>query len=334
MRKTILIITDNEYTQINGVVTTFKNIEKYATGDGYNIVYLDPGQFTNISAFGYPEVKLSFPWKINEKIEKISPDYIHIATEGPIGLCAKIYCDYKGYRYNTSYHTNFPDFLKKIYKIPRSLTWLYLRWFHGKSRTVLTTTNSMVVELKNKKFKNNIKPWTRGVDFSYLTPSVVVPVRKENAIPNLLYVGRVSKEKNIDAVCDLSPQYNVTIVGDGPCIAQLKSKYPKVNFLGYKTGQELANCYAMADVFVFPSKVDTFGIVIIEAISLGTPVAAYPVTGPIDIITEQNGYLSHDLSHAVEKCLSLNRSTVKQSSQIWTWDKSWRIFKENLVEII
>jgi glycosyltransferase involved in cell wall biosynthesis len=329
MHKKILVITDNLPEQINGVVTTFKNLEAPAILDGYSIVYLDPREFIHFSCPGYSEVKLAIPWNIGEKIEEISPDHIHIATEGPIGLFARLYLDLRGYRYNTSYHTKFPEFLNTIYKIPLSMTYAYLRWFHKHSGNVLTTTPTMVNELRDKKFKGNIVSWTRGVDREYLKPSRDWP--HPNPEPLLLYVGRISKEKSVEDVCQLSSKYNVVIVGDGPYRIELEKKYPLVNFVGYQTGSNLADWYSRADVFVFPSRADTFGIVIIEALSLGTPVAAYPVSGPRDIVDIHTGSLNEDLFLAVEQCLTLDRAQIKESSKIWNWPNCWDIFKNNLV---
>lgn len=332
MRKKILIITDNEKNQINGVATTFKSIEKIAFCDGYDFVYIDPGQFAHFDCPGYHEVKLSWPWNIGKKIKEISPDYIHIATEGPLGFASRCWLDHEGWRYNTSYHTKFPEFLNKIYHIPEKCTYWYVRWFHKHSGRVLTTTKTMVQELKQHHFSGDIIPWTRGVDRSYLNSKL--EFKHPNRQPIVLYVGRVSKEKNLDDLCKLQHFYNIQIVGDGPYRKKLQEKYPGVEFLGYKTGSDLAECYARADVFCFPSKVDTFGIVIIEAMSLGTPVAAYKVPGPIDIIDQNiTGYMSDHLKEAIEQCLLLDRNKIKQLSTKWSWENCWEIFKDNLVEV-
>jgi glycosyltransferase involved in cell wall biosynthesis len=331
MHKKILIITDNLPEQINGVVTTFKNIETHAILGGYSILYLDPRQFLHFSCPGYPEVKLSLPWQIGKKIEEMAPDYIHIATEGPIGLFARFYLDKRGYRYNTSYHTKFPEFLNQIYKVPENITWSYLRWFHKHSGIVLTNTSTMVKELHKRGFFGPVKSWTRGVDRNTLVPT---KKRNRNEPPMILYVGRVSKEKDIEKVCELQHKYKVVIVGDGPHRKTLESKYTNVQFVGYRTGSELANWYHIADVLAFPSKVDTFGLVIIEAMSLGTPVAAYPVPGPIDIIEPETGTMHDDLELAIERCLYLNRELVQEKSKKWDWENCWKTFKNNLVEIV
>ena len=330
MSTKILVVTDNLRTQVNGVVTTFKNIESYAIRDGYNLVYIDPGQFPHCDAPGYPEVKLSWAWSVGEKIQKINPDYIHIATEGPIGLAARLWCDTKGIKYNTSYHTKFPEFLKKMYYVPEWLTYSYMRWFHKHSGRVLTTTQTMVNELKAHGFDGDIKPWTRGVDRTVFTDALRGKVSRK---PILLSVGRVSKEKGLDDFCKLDfPDAIKIVVGDGPYRSELQDKYPEVLFAGAKFGEELAMYYANADVFVFPSKTDTFGIVIIEALACGTPVAAYPVPGPIDILENGvTGAMSEDLRTAVIRCLRLNRGKVAKHSQKWTWENCWNIFRDNVV---
>lgn len=332
----ILVVTDNLQNQINGVVTTFNNLNECARKDGYSIHYIEPSMFHYIDSPGYPEVKLSFPWNIGKHIKNINPDHIHIATEGPLGLATRIWCDRHGIHYNTSYHTKFPEFLKKLYNIPEQITYSYVRWFHKHSGKVLTTTQTMVNDLKSHGFEGNIIPWSRGVDRTIFKPELNKTVSKDDIV--LLSVGRVSKEKGIDDFCQISlPHYkNIfkIVVGDGPYLNELKKKYKDVWFVGAKTGKELASYFSHADVFVFTSKTDTFGIVIIESLSVGTPVAAYPVPGPIDIL-EQNvtGHMSDDLAASVEECLTLNRDTVYQNSSKWSWDNCWGIFKDNLIDL-
>lgn len=331
--KTILVITDNTHDQINGVVTTFRNIEQQAIQDGYKICYITPNDFRHFNAPGYSEVKISLPFGIGKRIREINPDYIHIATEGPIGLMANLWCWRNHYRFNTSYHSKWPEFMKKMYNIPETITISYLKWFHNHSGIVLTTTKTMVRDLLNQGYRSNIISWTRGVDFSVFNSS-----RRSNNNKSivLLNVGRVSIEKGLEDFCKLDyPGATKIIVGDGPYRSYLESKYPDVIFVGMKTGKELAEYYANSDVFVFSSMTDTFGVVIIESIACGTPVAAYPVPGPIDILQEGiTGSMNSDLRSAVEKCLMIDRHTVEQNSHEWTWKECWRIFRDNLVPII
>ena len=329
MTKTILIVTDNLPEQINGVVTTYKNIEAMALLDGYCVVYLDPGRFRHVDCPGYNEVKIAFPRKIGQAIEEISPDHIHIATEGPMGLCARQYLDKHGYRYNTAYHTKFPEGLRKLFGIPEALTWPLVRWFHKHSGKVLTTTDTMVAELRAHGFDGEIVSWTRGVDREIFYPKP----RGSNQNPVLLCVSRVSKEKNLEDFFRLDyPDARKVMVGDGPMREQYQQQYPDVEFVGFKTGKDLADYYRMADVFVFPSRWETFGIVMIEAMACGTPVAAYPCQGPEDVIDEGiTGCMNSDLKQAVTDALMLDRQRVWEDSGRWSWQRAWEIFKNNLV---
>jgi len=327
--KTILIITDNLKDQINGVVTTYKNIEACATRDGYNIVVLDPGWFSYIDCPGYNEVKIAYPRNMGKKIKEISPDYIHIATEGTLGLWARAYLSLADIPHNTAYHTKFPEGLKKLFGIPESLTWRFVRWFHKHSGKVLTTTDSMVKELQAHGFDGEVISWTRGVDRAIFTPDL----REKTTAKYLLCVARVSKEKNLEDFFEMDyPGYQKIMVGDGPMLDTYKKKYPNVHFTGFKTGIELARYYANAEVFVFPSKWETFGIVMIEAMACGTPVAAYPCQGPEDVIEQGvTGVMKESLADAVTACLQLNRDSVHKGSQRWTWDRAWEIFRDNLL---
>ena len=333
MQKTILIVTDNLYDQINGVVTTYKNIEACAIRDNYRVVYLDPGRFRYVDCPGYNEVKIAFPRKVGKILEEIRPDHIHIATEGPVGLRVRQYLDKHGYRYNTAYHTKFPEGLRKLFGIPEAITWPLVRWFHKHSGKVLTTTESMVQELRAHGFDGDIVPWTRGVDRTIFNPDQRTKTLSNG--PILVCVSRVSKEKNLDDFCKLDyPNAIKIMVGDGPYRKDLEAKYPDVQFVGFKTGTELAKYYAMADVFVFPSRWETFGIVMIEAMACGTPVAAYPCQGPEDVIDEGvTGCMNDDLKQAVSDALTLDRNRVWQASSRWSWQRAWEIFRDNLIQI-
>ena len=333
MQKTILIVTDNLYDQINGVVTTYKNIEACAIRDNYRVVYLDPGRFRYVDCPGYNEVKIAFPRKVGAILEEIRPDYIHIATEGPVGLRVRQYLDKHGYRYNTAYHTKFPEGLRKLFGIPEAITWPLVRWFHKHSGKVLTTTESMVQELQAHGFDGEIIPWTRGVDRDIFKPDQRTKTLSNG--PILVCVSRVSKEKNLDDFCKLDyPNAIKIMVGDGPYRKDLEARYPDVQFVGFKTGTELARYYAMADVFVFPSRWETFGIVMIEAMACGTPVAAYPCQGPEDVIDEGvTGCMNDDLKQAVLDALTLDRIRVWHASSRWSWQRAWEIFRDNLIQI-
>ena len=327
----ILIITDNLPDQINGVVTTYKNIEAYAVRDGYTIDYIHPGRYRYVDLPKYNEVKIALPWNMGEEIEKICPDYIHIATEGPLGLYARRYLTVHGHRYNTAYHTKFPEGLKSLFGVPENLSWPIIRWFHKNSNRVLTTTKSMVDELKSHGFSNNVISWTRGVDRDIFYPDYQ-PTQCSK--PLLVCVSRVSKEKNLEAFFELDyPNATKIMVGDGPMLETYKQQYTDVHFVGAKRGSELAHYYQNADCFVFPSRWDTFGLVMIEAMACGTPVAAYPVQGPLDVIDQdETGIMDEDLAIAVKKCLYLDREQVYTKSIKWSWQNAWDIFKDNLIE--
>jgi glycosyltransferase involved in cell wall biosynthesis len=330
MTKTILIVTDNLPDQINGVVTTYKNIEACAILDGYNFVVLHPGWFSYIDCPGYNEVKIAYPRNLGKKIEEINPDYIHVATEGPLGLWARAYLSLANIRHNTAYHTKFPEGLKKLFGIPESITWRFVRWFHKHSGKVLTTTDSMVRELQAHGFSGEVIPWTRGVDRKIFYPRT----NRQNKELTLVCVARVSKEKNLEDFFELNyPDAHKIMVGDGPMLEKYKAKYPTVEFVGFKTGDDLAYYYNLADVFVFPSRWETFGIVMIEAMACGTPVAAYPCQGPEDVIDDGiTGYMDENLSDAIFMCTQLDREKVVTGSQRWTWQRAWEIFRDNLVE--
>ena len=323
--KTVLIVTDNLKDQINGVVTTYKNIEACALLDGYNFVYVDPGRFGYIDCPKYNEVKIAYPRKMGKILKEVNPDHIHIATEGPLGLYARRYFSLVGRSYNTAYHTRFPEGIKKILGVPESITWKYVKWFHAKSKKILTTTDTMVRELKDKGFKGEVIPWTRGVDRTIFHPGVSELSKRMI----LVCVSRVSKEKNLEQFFELDmPGARKIMVGDGPMRKEYEARYTDVEFVGFKTGHELADYYRMAHVFVFPSVWETFGIVMIEAMACGTPVAAYPCQGPEDVVDQAvTGFMNDSLADAVTACLQLDRNRVYEGSKRWTWEAACRYLR-------
>jgi len=266
---------------------------------------------------------------MGKKIKEINPDYIHVATEGPLGMWARAYLSLANIPHNTAYHTKFPEGLKKLFGIPEWITWRFVRWFHKHSGKVLTTTDSMVTELKAHGFGGEVIPWTRGVDREIFNPML----RGESDPKYLLCVSRVSKEKNLEKFFELDyPGYQKVMVGDGPMLETYKKRYPKIHFIGFQTGVPLARYYANADVFVFPSRWETFGIVMIEAMACGTPVAAYPCQGPEDVVDQgMTGFMNENLEDAVTACLQLNRERVAYYSNRWTWESAWHIFRDNLI---
>ena len=321
----ILIATDS-FDQVNGVSTTYRNILKHSSKKTYVV---HPGLFkwTNFSV--YPEVQFcTEPLKAYKKIKEIAPTHIHIGTEGPIGLAARIYCKLNKIPYTTGYHTKFPEYLWKLLRIPQFLTYAYLKVFHNDSKAILVPSKSCQEELIKKGF-NHVVVWTRGVAKNLISHKPF----KKSKIPKIIYVGRVSKEKNLDPLCELENKFEITIVGEGPILNKLKDKYPKINFTGYRFGRNLADTYKEHDVFCFPSKTDTFGIVMIEALANGLPVAAYKVTGPVDIVEEgKTGYLGDNLEDNIRRCLKLNRKSIASNiNQQWTWDRCIQILHNHLL---
>ena len=321
----ILIATDS-FDQVNGVSTTYRNILKHSSKKTYVV---HPGLFkwTNFSV--YPEVQFcTEPLKAYKKIKEIAPTHIHIGTEGPIGLAARIYCKLNKIPYTTGYHTKFPEYLWKLLRIPEFLTYAYLKVFHNDSKAILVPSKSCQEELIKKGF-NHVVVWTRGVAKNLISHKPF----KKSKIPKIIYVGRVSKEKNLDPLCELENKFEITIVGEGPILNKLKDKYPKINFTGYRFGRNLADTYKEHDVFCFPSKTDTFGIVMIEALANGLPVAAYKVTGPVDIVEEgKTGYLGDNLEDNIRRCLKLNRKSIASNiNQQWTWDRCIQILHNHLL---
>jgi len=334
---TVLVITDNTSNQVNGVQTTFKELGHYGKHNlrfegkpWYVLSYLDPSSFRNFGMIGYPEVRISIPTKIGELITNLRPYAIHIATEGPVGLMAKIFLDKNNIPYSTSYHTNFPLFCKRLYYIPEFITYRYLKWFHRKSNAILVPSESTKKDLIEHGFdKKQLTVWTRGTK--------VVAKEYDNHILGwpkyIMYCGRVSKEKNLEDLLVLQDKYNIVIVGDGPMRIKYEKKYTKVKFVGYKHGEDLKKLYRRASVFVFPSKTDTLGLVMLEAMTHGTPVAAYPVPGPIDVVTHgRSGILSDDLDDAIQRCFTVPRAGVFHKAKEWKWSTAWKQFQSTLVE--
>lgn len=324
----ILIVSDAWEPQVNGVVTTIKNLVYNFEELGYETKIISFNDFVTIPFF-YPNVR--FPlniYKFNKLFYEFNPDIIHICTEGPIGIYAKLFCDYKKYKYTTSYHTKFPEYFENYFKIPRKYTYKFMNWFHKKSQNVFVTTESMKNELINYNFKNNLIVTKRGVDkeiFKYSNSNIFDEYKK----PILLNVGRISSEKNLEDFFNLNIEGTKICVGDGPKLEEYKQNYKDVIFLDNKTPTELVNIYSSSDVFVFPSKSDTFGLVMIEAMACGLPIAAYPVTGPIDIINENCGSLNWNLNEAVRKCLTMNRNFVILEADEYDWNRVSNLFLDN-----
>jgi glycosyltransferase involved in cell wall biosynthesis len=339
----VLIICEARPPQVNGVVTTFRNVQRELEEMGYTVDIIGPDweQFKTMSLPFYKEIQIVLnPWKIRNLINSGYYDFIHIATEGPLGYYAAKYCEKKKIKFTTSYHTKMPEYVNaKFPLIPTNLVYRYMRRLHKRSSNILVTSESMRNELIAKGFNNSFIVWARGVDETVFNSST----KQKLAKPYLLYVGRVSVEKNIDAFMKLDfPDHIKVIVGDGPDLARLKSENEHrqdILFVGVKFGKDLAAWYAGADCFVFPSKTDTYGIVMIESLCCGTPVAGYDVTGPVDIITRPEfGEAYPHLQTAVEIVLDefkhdpdRRQQCEDLSRQMFTWYNCASIFAKSLV---
>jgi glycosyltransferase involved in cell wall biosynthesis len=327
----IAIITDAWHPQINGVVTTLTNTSKELEKLGHTVKIFDPSLFKAIPCPGYPHFRLAFLCgpKLRPIIETFKPDAIHIATEGPVGYAARRYCRHKKYRYTTSLHSRYPEYLNMRVGFPLLISHTYLRWFHSKSARIMVATESLQRELSNKGYKNLVR-WSLGVDTELFHPSDKSFIQDKRPIS--MYTGRVAIEKNVEAFLRLDLPGTKYVIGDGPQREAFINQHPNVRFVGYKQGQELARYMATADVFVFPSKTDTFGLVLLESLACGVPVAAYPVTGPNDVIKEPIvGTLDNNLQAAALKSLSLNADDCRQYALKYSWQHSARQFVENLV---
>jgi glycosyltransferase involved in cell wall biosynthesis len=278
----ILVATDAWHPQVNGVVRTLTMMAEAAKGFGVEVSFLTPQSFRTFAMPSYRDVRVALPYraKIARLIGEARPDSIHIATEGPIGLLVRRYCRKRGLPFTTSFHTRFPEYISARLPIRESWIWTALRAFHRPSQAVMAATPALANELRARGFRNVVL-WPRGVDSKLFHPRA-----SDLGLPRPIFlcVGRVAVEKNLEAFLDLDLPGTKLIVGDGPALAELTRKYPQAVFLGARQGEALAEVYAGADVFVFPSKTDTFGLVLLEALASGLPVAALPVTGPRDVI--------------------------------------------------
>ncbi len=324
----ILVATDAWHPQVNGVVRTLTMMAEAARGFGVEVSFLTPQSFRTFALPSYPDLRLALPWpaQIAELIEAAHAESIHIATEGPIGFLVRRYCRKHGLPFTTSFHTRFPEYVSARSPIPESWVWTALRWFHRPSQAVMAATSALAGELRTRGFRNVVL-WSRGVDTSLFHPR---PVDLCLPDPVFLCVGRVAVEKNLEAFLALDLPGTKLIVGDGPARAALERKYPEAVFLGARHGEELAAIYAGADVFVFPSKTDTFGLVLLEELASGLPVAAFPVTGPRDVIgTSPVGVLDDDLEAACFRALGIPRQACVAFAARHTWEASARVFAEH-----
>ena len=325
-----MIVTDAWTPQVNGVVTTLGETGAGLKELGHQVRFVTPQQFRSLPCPTYPEIRLSlFPSSgMRRTIEEFSPEAIHIATEGPLGIAARRYCLDHKLSFTTAFHTRFAEYVHARFRIPVDFSYRWLRRFHAPSRAVMVPTPAVRRELETRGFTNTVN-WTRGVDTKTFSPGERSALGNER--PIFLYVGRVAVEKNIEAFLDLDLPGSKWVVGEGPSRAKLERKYRGVRFEGIKTPDELASYYRAADVSVFPSLTDTFGLVMLEALACGTPVAAFPVHGPIDVIGDSGaGALHDDLRQACLSALEIDRNHARGYAERFSWTTSIKQFEENL----
>jgi glycosyltransferase involved in cell wall biosynthesis len=333
--RSIAIVTDAWHPQTNGVVRTLATTCAVLRGWGHDVTVISPDQYRSIPAPTYPEIRLAFtaPGAVGRRLAAIQPDAVHIATEGPLGFAARRYCVRRAVPFTTAYHTQFPDYLARRTGLPARLFWPYIRWFHRPAQAIMVATETIRSQLRAQGL-GQLSHWSRGVDLACFSPDAPPPPEYADLPrPILLYVGRVAVEKNIAAFLACPYPGTKVVVGDGPARAALAAKFPEARFLGKRTGRDLAGCYAGADVFVFPSRTDTFGLVVIEALACGTPVAAFPVPGPLDIVTDEVGALSDDLARAIDAARYCDRAACAAHGASFSWEAATRQFLSGLAAL-
>jgi glycosyltransferase involved in cell wall biosynthesis len=330
----ILVVTDAWFPQVNGVVRTLDTLRRCLEDRGHDTVYITPDSFRTVPCPTYSEIRLAIlPGRtMAQAIETFQPCVVHIATEGPLGVAARRYCVKRTIPFTTAFHTKFPEYLNARFHVPVSWGYKMMRWFHGPSKAIMVATQGIEDELNAWGF-SNIKRWTRGVDTELFKPR---PKDSLNHLitgprPWFVYVGRVAVEKNIGAFLDLDLPGTKVVVGGGPQLETLKARHPDVHFAGERHGEDLATHFAVGDVFVFPSRTDTFGLVLLEALASGMPVAAYPVSGPRDVIGDAPvGVLSEDLRAAALKALDIPAQDCRDFALARSWDTSVDQFLSNV----
>ncbi|SDN18283.1 glycosyltransferase family 1 protein [Afipia sp. GAS231] len=325
----VLVATDAWRPQVNGVVRSLEYLASEAPSFGAAIDFLTPSDFRTVPLPGYREIRLALAsaGRIERAITRMRPDSVHIATEGPIGWMTRYVCQTRGYPFTTSYHTRFPEYLAARLPVPPKWSYAALRRFHNSSDGTMVGSPTLEQSLKAHGFRN-LMLWSRGVDAELFRPLTERPLAFP--APVFLYVGRIAVEKNLEAFLNLDLPGSKVVVGDGPSRANLQSRFPQAHFLGTRTGKALADVYASADVFVFPSRTDTFGMVILEALACGLPVAAFPVMGPLDVIGKSGcGCLDTDLRRAALAALQVRREECRAYALTFTWRESVRQFLDN-----
>lgn len=326
----IVIVTDTWEPEVNGVVRTIRATREELTKIGHEVTLIEPAHFRHVRCPLYPDVRLAFGIRPEVIADALRPPCaVHITTEGPIGHALSAYCLRQGIPFSTCYHTNFPEYMKKYAYVPLALSFAVLRRFHRRSSSILTATPTLEAKLKKRGFTTPMARWSRGVDLQLFRPRPKQRLDK----PVALYVGRVAKEKNIEAFLQTEIDCHKWIVGEGPHLASLQRKYPSARYWGCLRGEALACAYAQADVFVFPSRTDTFGMVMIEALASGVPVAAYPVEGPVDVIPNGQGvgHLCENLDEAIHEALATGSSPAcRQLALRYNWQACTKQFLDAL----
>lgn len=325
----IFIATDAWTPQVNGVVRTYQRLSESLLKLGHEVELLTPNGYPSVALPTYSEIRLAFVTarEARRKIDAFQPDHIHVATEGPVGLAARRVCLTDGHHFTTSYHTKFPEYVSARLPIPLSWGYAFERWFHTSSNGTMVATASLMEELKAQGIEN-LMAWSRGVDTELFRPR---DDRLFGHDPVFLYVGRVSVEKNLEAFLNLELPGKKVIVGSGPRLKLLQSKFPDAIFTGALFGEELAKAFASADVFVFPSLTDTYGVVLLEALACGVPVAAFPVTGPKDVIADGKvGSLNENLQEAALTALGMERQACRNYALGFSWERCAVQFIENV----
>jgi len=329
----IVIVTDAWSPQTNGVVSTLRQTVSWLEQFGHEVYLITPRMFRSVACPTYPEIRLSlFPYrKLSAWVSEFQPNALHIATEGPLGMAARRYCVSRGLQFTTSYHTQFPEYLRSRFPIPTSWSYRGLRWFHGAATHCMVSTPTVRALLAGRGFQN-LAHWQRGVDTELFRPGDKNFLQLPR--PIAAYVGRVAVEKNIDAFLGMKWAGTRLVIGDGPELPRLRNQYPDAVYVGFRFGEDLAKHLAAADVMVFPSRTDTFGLVNLEAMACGVPVAAFPVAGPIDVVDDGvTGALDTDLARAALRALSIDPRTCRERALRSSWESSSREFESNLVPI-
>jgi glycosyltransferase involved in cell wall biosynthesis len=329
----IALVTDAWLPQINGVTTTLSRCRDEMERGGHHVTVISPNLFRTVPCPRYPQIRLAV-WpggKVRRLLEDARPDAIHIATEGPLGIAARLHCGRRRLPFTTAFHTRFADYFEVYARIHARFTYRLQRWFHGRARRTLVPTASMKKELELHGFDHLVQ-WVRGVDTELFRP------RDGDFFglprPIFISVGRVAHEKNLEAFLGLDLPGSKVVVGDGPARKDLERAHPEVLWAGFRTGEDLARHYAGADVFVFPSRSDTFGVVMLEANASGLPVAAFPVTGPIDVVRPGvTGILDHDLGRACRRAFDLDGAACRDHARSLSWARCAEILVANLAII-